>query len=81
MDGCCGAGGDSIQISKRCKRVLANDIDPIKISLLKNNARVYGIDNITSFNQDFLSLNISRNIIDAVYLSPPWGGPNYNQVQ
>jgi trimethylguanosine synthase len=46
LDGFCGAGGDSIQLALSCRRVLSNDIDPLKIQLLKNNAAIYGVDNI-----------------------------------
>lgn len=46
FDGFCGAGGDSIQLGLNCKRVISNDIDPVKVKLLKNNAAVYGVDNI-----------------------------------
>lgn len=40
MDGFCGAGGDSIQLAKKCKKVIANDIDPEKIALIKHNAKI-----------------------------------------
>ena len=81
LDGFCGAGGDSIQLSKRCGRVIANDIDEVKVGLLRNNAGVYGCDNITLSNSDFLALSLKRKEVDGVYFSPPWGGPSYNQAQ
>ena len=31
LDGFCGAGGDSIKMAFTCKKVISNDIDPIKI--------------------------------------------------
>ena len=31
LDGFCGAGGDTIQIAKECKKVIANDLDPNKL--------------------------------------------------
>lgn len=34
LDGFCGAGGDSIQLSKTCKHVIANDIKSLQIALL-----------------------------------------------
>lgn len=46
LDGFCGAGGDSIKLGMNCEKVYCNDIDPIKIKLLLNNAAIYAIDNI-----------------------------------
>ena len=80
LDGFCGAGGDSIQLAKKCKKVYANDIDSVKVGLVKNNAGVYGVDNIVPLNNDFLTLEFTKKELDAVYFSPPWGGPEYNQA-
>ena len=54
MDGFCGAGGDSIQFAKVYEHVISNDLDPLKIELIKNNAKVYEVDNITYINSNFL---------------------------
>lgn len=57
--------------------VLAIDIDPVKIELARNNARVYGVDDRIDFIVgDFLKL-APKLIADVVFLSPPWGGPGY----
>lgn len=57
--------------------VFAIDIDPVKIELARNNARVYGVDDRIEFIVgDFLQL-ASKLIADVVFLSPPWGGPEY----
>jgi len=74
LDGFSGAGGDSIQLSLANKQVIANDIDPLKIQLLTNNAAVYGVDNIQTLSQDFFGLEFGRGQIGAVYMAPPWGG-------
>ena len=103
-----------------CERVIAIDIDPVKIAMARSNATVYGVaDRIGrranavggygigvgvavgvsarsywwSFTQggvsrflaefivgDFLALAPSLKA-DVVYLSPPWGGPNYSEVE
>jgi len=78
LDGFCGAGGDSIKLGMTCKRVYSNDIDENKIKLLINNAAIYGIDNIHPSSSDFFTLDFKRNDVDAVYLAPPWGGPDYH---
>ncbi|CAL7943369.1 unnamed protein product [Xylocopa violacea] len=77
IDAFCGAGGNAIQFAFTCERVLAIDIDPVKIELARNNARVYGVsDRIEFIIGDFLKL-APKLIADVVFLSPPWGGPGY----
>uniref|UniRef100_A0A667IDN1 Trimethylguanosine synthase n=1 Tax=Lynx canadensis TaxID=61383 RepID=A0A667IDN1_LYNCA len=64
---------DGIKLDK----VIAIDIDPVKIDLARNNAEVYGIaDKIEFICGDFLLL-ASHLKADVVFLSPPWGGPDY----
>lgn len=59
------------------KTVIAIDIDPKKIELAKNNAKVYGVaEKIDFILGDFLQLAPSLKA-DAVFLSPPWGGVSY----
>ncbi|KAL5255634.1 hypothetical protein ACHWQZ_G011015 [Mnemiopsis leidyi] len=77
VDGFCGAGGNAIQLALTCNHVIAIDIDPIKIELAKNNAAVYGVeDRIEFIVGDFLKLAPTLKA-DCVFLSPPWGGPEY----
>ena len=78
VDGFCGAGGNSIQFALTCERVIAIDIDPEKICLARNNARVYGVeDRIEFIVGDFFKVVPSLPAANVVFLSPPWGGPNY----
>lgn len=57
--------------------VLAVDIDPVRLDLARHNAAVYGAaDRIEFLQGDFLQL-APRLRGDVVFLSPPWGGPNY----
>ncbi|XP_037658739.1 trimethylguanosine synthase [Choloepus didactylus] len=77
VDAFCGVGGNTIQFALTGKRVIAIDIDPVKIDLARNNAEVYGVaDKIEFICGDFLLL-ASRLKADVVFLSPPWGGPDY----
>jgi len=61
--------------------VIAIDIDPAKLALAKHNAAIYGVlDYITFIEGDFMELCKSTLLnynIDAVFLSPPWGGVDY----
>lgn len=77
VDAFCGVGGNTIQFALTGKRVIAIDIDPVKIDLAQNNAEVYGVaDKIEFICGDFLLLAPCLKA-DVVFLSPPWGGPDY----
>lgn len=77
VDGFCGAGGNSIQFAFTCERVIAIDMDPKKIALARNNAKVYGVeDRIEFIVGDFFEV-MPHLKADVVFLSPPWGGPEY----
>lgn len=57
--------------------VLAIDIDPVRLDLARHNATVYCVaDRIDFVQGDFLQL-APRLRGDVVFLSPPWGGPDY----
>ena len=63
--------------------VISIDIDPVKIKCARRNAQVYGVaDKIQFVCANFMHVAESvRRLapIDAVFLSPPWGGPAYRQ--
>lgn len=57
--------------------VIAIDIDSKKIKMAKHNAEIYGIaDRIEFIIGDFFDIAPFLKA-DAVFLSPPWGGPEY----
>ncbi|CAL9235833.1 unnamed protein product [Arabidopsis halleri] len=65
----------------RRSSVVAIDIDPVKVELAMNNAMVYGVANRVDFIiGDFIQLAPSLKG-DVVFLSPPWGGPMYRDVE
>ena len=77
IDGFCGAGGNTIQFALTCQRVIAVDIDHKKIELARNNARVYGVEHKIDFIVgDFFEV-VPMLKADVIFLSPPWGGPEY----
>ncbi|KAF9113111.1 Trimethylguanosine synthase [Mortierella sp. AM989] len=77
IDAFCGVGGNAIQFALTCHRVIAIDIDPVRLMCAKNNARIYGVeDRIEFICGDYMTL-IPRLKADVVFLSPPWGGPGY----
>ncbi|XP_077991079.1 uncharacterized protein LOC144445414 [Glandiceps talaboti] len=80
VDAFCGVGGNAIQFAFTCERVIAIDIDPIKVDCARHNAAVYGVaDRIEFIIGDFMTL-APHIKADVVFLSPPWGGPDYLQA-
>ena len=78
VDAFCGVGSTSIQFAKTCERVIAIDIDPIKVNFAKHNADIYKVsDHIEFIVGDFFQILPSLKAVDVVFLSPPWGGPEY----
>ncbi|KAL6216597.1 hypothetical protein ACLB2K_009818 [Fragaria x ananassa] len=72
-----GVGGNAIQFAQISQHVTAIDIDPTKIDYAQHNAAIYGVDERIDFIEgDFFRL-ASRLKADTVFLSPPWGGPDY----
>ncbi|XP_038047408.1 trimethylguanosine synthase-like [Patiria miniata] len=80
IDAFCGVGGNAIQLAFTCERVIAVDIDPVKIDCARHNAKVYGVADRIEFIQGDYFLLADRLKADVVFLSPPWGGPDYLQA-
>ncbi|KAG0172400.1 Trimethylguanosine synthase [Apophysomyces sp. BC1034] len=79
IDAFCGCGGNTIQFAMTCERVIAIDLDPVKLACAKHNAKIYGVEDRIEFIQgDFFQLAPFLKA-DVVFLSPPWGGPEYLQ--
>lgn len=59
--------------------VIAIDLDPEKIKCARKNAAIYGVqDRIEFICADFFHVVDSGNLrADVIFLSPPWGGPDY----
>ncbi|TPX55736.1 hypothetical protein PhCBS80983_g05066 [Powellomyces hirtus] len=77
IDGFCGAGGNAIQFAKTCKKVIAIDIDPVKLRCARHNARLYGVEDKIEFILGDVIQVAPQYKADAIFLSPPWGGPKY----
>ncbi|GJX67951.1 RNA cap guanine-N2 methyltransferase [Tanacetum coccineum] len=76
-----GVGGNAIRFAPKCTHIIAIDIDPKKIEYAQHNAAVYGVkDHIEFITGDCFIL--AQNLkADAVFLSPPWGGPEYTKAR
>jgi trimethylguanosine synthase len=90
LDAFAGCGGNAIQFAYTCERVIAVEIDPSRLAMARNNAEVYGVaDRIEFILGDSVRLlraladkgSGAHAVVDCIFLSPPWGGPEYQQVE
>lgn len=80
LDAFCGVGGNTIQFAKRFDRVIAVDLDAGRLEMARHNAQIYGLSERIRFIQgDVFSVlpDLADEGIDVVFMSPPWGGPDY----
>lgn len=80
LDGFAGVGGNAIQFAER-SHVVAIEIDKKKADYMRKNAKVYGVQQkIKVIRGDFFEKAEEVGPVDAVFLSPPWGGPDYQEA-
>jgi trimethylguanosine synthase len=80
VDGTCGVGGNAIQFAMTSRRVIGVDTDSQRLQDAAHNAAIYGVqDRIDYVCDDFahFATTYEGPQIDAVFLSPPWGGPSH----
>jgi len=69
------------QLNLFCISVIAIDIDPKKIEMARHNAELYGVaDRIQFIIGDYFALAPTLKG-DVVFLSPPWGGPDFTDLE
>ena len=68
----CGIGGQTIAFARTCERVMAVDIDPVKVECAKRNCRRAGVDNVEFFVADGASEEFASTIeeVDYVFCDP-----------
>jgi trimethylguanosine synthase len=84
LDGFVGVGGNAIAFARRGCRVTAVDVDADRLDIARHNAGVYGVqDRIDFYGGDFFQFlqqpPSQASSFDVIFLSPPWGGPQYKQ--
>ncbi|CAH8454977.1 unnamed protein product [Dicrocoelium dendriticum] len=91
VDAFCGTGCSAIQFAVMGFHVVAVEIDPSRLAMAKHNAAVYGVESEIEFVcADFFvwaksklrdgsmkSAISTRDPYSAVFMSAPWGGPDY----
>lgn len=85
MDVFCGGGGNSIQFAKVFPRVIGVDNNLEHLYCTAMNSHAYNVDDhlwlrYGSWSRMFAKRNkswLSKEVIDCIFASPPWGGPQY----
>lgn len=86
VDGFCGVGGNLIQFALYSPfvRVIGCDISLERLEMARHNAKIYGVGHQCEFILgDFMTLMraLEYRKVDAVFLSPPWGGIDYKEME
>ncbi len=81
VDGFCGIGGNTIGFAKHADHVYAIEIDHNRIEMAKNNLKVYGLEDKVTFIEGDYFKEAPLIQADAVFIAPPWGGPDYSQKE
>lgn len=91
VDLCCGGGGNTIRFAKHFDHVGAIDINQININCTLHNAEIYEVrSKIWSVVGDWTELCNSSDWVperirhkkipfDFIFVSPPWGGNQYDR--
>lgn len=77
VDAMCGLGCVAIALARSGKHVIAIDKDADRLRRAHHNAKVYGVSQACSFRHADALEALSDISADAVFLDPPWGGPDY----
>jgi len=74
-------GGNSIAFARYCKKVYLIEIDENRLKMAKNNSEIYQVqDKIEFIHGDFFK-EAPKISAEAIFLDPPWGGPDYAALQ
>ena len=78
LDGMACVGGNTISFATKFSRVVSNELDPNRFSMLQHNATaVMGLRNVDFMNGSVLDVAFERGDYDVIFLDPEWGGPDY----
>ena len=77
-DAMAGCGGNVIQMAHVFDHVTGVEISDRRCSMMQANVLIYGVqERVSLLCADFF-LAASSLVADCIFVSPPWGGPNYS---
>ena len=72
-------GGDTINFALNFREVHSIEYSKENFDALRNNVNVYGVTNVSLYLGDCMKLYNWAS--DVLYIDPPWGGPNYRNLE
>lgn len=73
-------GGSAFSLSAVFQKVIAIEKDPSRYNYLTQNLEVLGVsDKVTAVCADCVDYVTQLHPVDAIFIDPPWGGPQYKQ--
>jgi 16S rRNA G966 N2-methylase RsmD len=78
-EGMSSVGGDTLALSRTFKKVNAIELDKTRYEYLQHNMKLFNRKNIEYYNESYLEI-FKKLKQDVVYLDPPWGGPEYKNL-
>lgn len=79
LDAFCGVGGNAIAFAREGKKVISIDSNLERLEMARRNAEKFGVASQIEFVHGDSLNYLSKNKCDAIFLDPPWGGPEYTQ--
>lgn len=80
IDAFCGVGGAAIAFARVGKIVDAMDIDEARLAMARRNAALFSVQDRIRFREGD-AMELMRPSDAALYLDPPWGGPEYGRLE
>eukprot|EP00388_Colpodella_angusta_P022214 GDKJ01056720.1.p1 GENE.GDKJ01056720.1~~GDKJ01056720.1.p1 ORF type:complete len:551 (-),score=100.64 GDKJ01056720.1:6-1496(-) len=78
-DVCCGAGGNAAQFSADKDFVIAIDLERERVEMTRHNVKIQSNCLIDVIQGDARHICFRDTKVDMIFMSPPWGGPDYNK--
>jgi hypothetical protein len=72
-------GGDTINFALNFREVHSIEYSKDNFDALSNNIVVYGLNNVHLYLGD--CMKVYNWASDVLYIDPPWGGPNYRNLE
>ncbi|MBN8549428.1 MAG: RsmD family RNA methyltransferase [Deltaproteobacteria bacterium] len=79
IDAFCGVGGSAIGLARAGKKVISIDSNAERIEMAKYNATLFGVSEQIEFMVGNSLKLLPTLHADAIFLDPPWGGPDYSK--
>jgi hypothetical protein len=79
-DATAGLGGDTIAFAKEFNYVNSIEIQPIHHKIIKNNTKLFNLNNINHINGDYTKI-YDKIKQDIVFIDSPWGGTEYTGLK